>query len=74
VQGLPRNLGDLVASAAINGGGIAKRNQVSGKGEEKSQQHVVPKKQGQPTKRPCGGKELPGYGTVRRNDGRDTDP
>lgn len=43
-------------------------------GGEESQQRIVPLKQGKLPERPCGGKELPGHGTDRRNDGRDTGP
>lgn len=42
-----------------------------GKGVRESEHPIVPMKQGQQTERPCGGKGVPGYGTVGGNDERD---
>jgi len=42
-----------------------------GKAVGESEHPIVPMKQGQLTERPCGGKEVPGHGTVGGNDERD---
>jgi len=42
-----------------------------GKAVRESEHPIVPMKQGQLTERPCGGKGVPGHGTVGGNDERD---
>jgi len=42
-----------------------------GKNVRESEHAIVPMKQGQLTERPCGGKGVPGHGTVGGNDERD---
>lgn len=42
-----------------------------GTGVRESEHPIVPMKQGQQTERPCGGKGVPGHGTVGGNDERD---
>jgi hypothetical protein len=45
------------------------RPERSGMGVRESEHPIVPRKQGQPPERPCGGTEVPGHGTVGGNDG-----